>query len=295
MILRPQPRSCLARPQSPTLIHRMRCFQPEFSVVAPAHNEHENLSALVEEIGAAIDPLDIDYEIIIVDDGSTEETPALLRRLKAMHPRLRSIRMAHTPPGRGHGQSAAFHAGFRAARGEIIAVMDADLQNDPADLPAMLKALRDTNADLVQGDRSHARRDTLVRRVSSIVGRTFRRLLLGDTIVDTGCSLRVMRREVALAIPLEFRGMHRFIPVTARDLGYQVVEVRVNHRPRVAGTAKYGIWNRALPGLIDCLAVRWMRNRRRPVHAHEHDAGAGRALEHSVAGADATDSERVGV
>ncbi len=249
------------------------------SIVAPAHNEEDNLRPLVEEIHAAIEPLALSHEIVIIDDGSTDSTPDLLRDLHREFRSLRAIRMQHTPPGRGHGQSAAFHAGFRAARGSLIAVLDADLQNDPADLPAMLEVMSRTGADLVQGDRSHARADNAVRRTSSWVGRFFRRSLLRDSIRDTGCSLRLMRREVALAIPLEFRGMHRFIPVTARHLGYNVVEVQVNHRPRIAGSAKYGIMNRAIPGLIDCLAVRWMMSRRRPTNAHplmtdpvEHDA-----------------------
>src|SRR5690606_35686533 len=138
-----------------------------------------------------------------------------------------------------------------------VATLDADLQNDPADLNAMLELMRRENADMVQGDRSHARRDNAVRRVGSIVGRKFRLWLLGDTIRDTGCSLRVMKREIALALPLEFKGIHRFIPVTARHLGYKVVEMRVNHRPRVAGETKYGmgIVKRALPGLQDLFAV----------------------------------------
>lgn len=179
--------------------------------------------------------------------------------------------MTRTPPGKGNGQSAAFHAGFRAARGRLVAVLDADLQNDPADLPAMLKLMRDTDADFVQGDRSHARKDNVVRKVGSWVGRVFRRSLLGDTIRDTGCSLRLMTREIAVALPLEFRGMHRFIPVTARHLGYKVVEMPVRHRPRMAGVPKYGfgIMQRAIPGLIDLFAVRYMRNRRRPVAATE--------------------------
>lgn len=237
------------------------------SVVAPAHNEQDNLRPLIAEIDAAVSPLEIEHEIVIIDDGSTDSTPDLLRDLQREFRRLRAIRMQRTPPGKGHGQSAAFHAGFRAAKGEVIAVLDADLQNDPADIPAMLEVMHRTGADLVQGDRSHARADNAVRKASSWVGRFFRRSLLGDSIRDTGCSLRLMRREVALAIPLEFRGMHRFIPVTARHLGYRVVEVQVNHRPRVAGVAKYGIMNRAIPGLIDCLAVRWMMNRRRPTQA----------------------------
>lgn len=237
------------------------------SIVAPAHNEEANLRPLISEIHAAISPLAIAHEIVIVDDGSTDSTPDLLHELTAEYPQLRAFRMQHTPPGKGNGQSAAFHAAFRAARGQIIAVLDADLQNDPADIPAMLEVMDRSGADVVQGDRSRARADSTVRKASSWVGRFFRRTLLGDQIRDTGCSLRLMRREVALRIPLEFRGMHRFIPVTARHLGYQVVEVQVNHRPRIAGEAKYGIMNRAIPGLIDCLAVRWMSNRRRPTQA----------------------------
>lgn len=237
------------------------------SIVAPAHNEQENLRALIEEIHAVISPLAIAHEIVIVDDGSTDSTPDLLRDLQNEFEQLRAIRMQRTPPGKGHGQSAAFHAGFRAARGTVIAVLDADRQNDPADIPAMLEAMSRTGADLVQGDRSHARADNAVRKASSWVGRFFRRSLLRDSIRDTGCSLRLMRREVALAIPLEFRGMHRFIPITARHMGFAVIEIPVNHRPRVAGVAKYGIMDRAIPGLIDCLAVRWMMNRRRPTHA----------------------------
>jgi dolichol-phosphate mannosyltransferase len=152
-----------------------------------------------------------------------------------------------------------------------VAVLDADLQNDPADLVKMHELMERTGADMVQGDRSHARRDNVVRRVGSVVGRTFRRWLLGDTIRDTGCSLRLMKREIALGIPLEFAGMHRFIPVTARHLGYTVVEMPVNHRARAAGTTKYGlgITKRAIPGLVDLLAVRWMRKRRRPVQGNE--------------------------
>jgi glycosyltransferase involved in cell wall biosynthesis len=237
----------------------------DVSVVAPAHNEQDNVRPLVEEVARTLNSTGQTYEIIIVDDGSTDETGRHLRALMDELPQLRVLRMLNTPPDRGNGQSAAFHAGFRAARGALIAVLDADLQNDPADIPLLMDTLSETGADMVQGDRSRARRDTLVRRASSLVGRLFRRLLLGDTIRDTGCSLRLMRREIALALPLEFRGMHRFIPVTARQLGFTVVEVPVNHRPRIAGQAKYGVWNRALPGLVDCFAVRWMRHRRRPV------------------------------
>jgi dolichol-phosphate mannosyltransferase len=242
---------------------------PAISIVCPAHNEQENLRPLVQEIAQVMDGTQIEYEIVIVDDGSFDQTHSTLCELLVQYPRLRAARMKNTPRNRGHGQSAAFHAGFRVARGELIAVMDADLQNDPADIPAMLDLMKRTGADLVQGDRSHARADTLRRKFSSWVGRTFRRLLLGDTIRDTGCSLRIMKREVALQLPLHLRGMHRFIPITARHLGFNVVEIKVNHRPRVSGKAKYGMLDRAIPGLIDCLGVRWMRNRRRCVDCDE--------------------------
>ncbi len=248
----------------------------DLSVVAPAHNERENIAELVRQIEAVLDRAGIRFEIVIVDDGSTDGTREAVERLMRDRPSVRCVAMLRTPPGKGNGQSAAFHAGFRAARAPLIATLDADLQNDPADLPAMLDLMRSSGADLVQGDRSRARRDSAVRRWGSVVGRFFRRWLLGDTIRDTGCSLRIMRREVALALPLEFRGAHRFIPVTARHLGYTVVEMPVNHRARAAGETKYGmgIAQRAIPGLIDCYAIRWMRSRRRPVECVEVERAA---------------------
>ena len=249
-----------------------QAHDPVLSIVAPAHNERDNVVQLVEQVGVAgadaARALGAEaFEMILVDDGSTDDTRTIAQGLAGDRPWLRILAMQRTPPGRGNGQSAAFHAGFRAAAGRYIAVLDADLQNDPADLPAMAKLLIEKNADMVQGDRSHARRDNAVRKIGSVVGRVFRRAILADTIRDTGCSLRLMKREIALALPLEFRGMHRFIPATARHLGYTVVEMPVTHRPRIAGETKYGmgITKRAIPGLIDCFAVRWMRNRRRPI------------------------------
>lgn len=243
----------------------------DLSVVAPAHNEEANIDELVRQVGQALANSGLSFEFILIDDGSTDATRAKALALMPAHPWLRCVAMTKTPPGKGNGQSAAFHAGFRATRGKLVAVLDADLQNDPAEIPAMVRLLREKNADLVQGDRSHARKDNVVRRVGSIVGRLFRRWLLGDTIRDTGCSLRVMKREVALAIPLEFRGIHRFIPITAIHLGYTVVEMPVKHRPRNAGETKYGfgIVQRALPGLRDLFAVRWMKARRRPTSSME--------------------------
>ena len=239
----------------------------ELTVVAPAHNEAENIRPLVEQVRAACEPNLAAFEFIVVDDASTDATPALVRDLMGEHPWLRLISLGAPGAGGGNGQSAAFKAGFAAARGRLVGVLDADLQNDPADLVRMIALLRESDADFVQGDRSAARSqgDAWVRRAGSWVGRSFRRMILGDSIRDTGCSLRVMKREVAVAIPLEYKGMHRFIPVTARQLGYAVVEMPVAHRPRHAGEPKYGmgIAQRAIPGLIDCFAVRWMASRRR--------------------------------
>jgi len=247
---------------------------PDLSVVAPAHNEEGNIDALVEQVGAALEPAGVSFEFVVVDDGSTDATLDRVRALMPGRPWLRAVTMRDTPPGRGNGQSAAFHQGFRAARGRLIATLDADLQNDPADIPKMLGIMRERpEVDFVQGDRSGARRqgDAWIRRVTSVIGRAFRRTLLGDTIRDTGCSLRVMKREIALAIPLEFKGIHRFIPVSACQMGYTVVEMPVAHRSRHAGQTKYGmgITKRAIPGLIDCMAVRWMRSRRRPTRSEE--------------------------
>lgn len=246
------------------------------SVVAPAHNEQDNVQPLVEEVAPAARQAATvfggGFEFIIVDDGSTDATAERVRSLMGDRPWLRLVRMLDTPPGRGNGQSAAFHAGFRAARGRFIAVLDADLQNDPADLPAMAEQLVARHADFVQGDRSHDRKDNFAKRRASEVGRLFRRVILGDRVRDTGCSLRVMRREIALRLPLEFKGMHRFIPVSAARMGYTVIEMPVRHRARHAGETKYGklgISKRAIPGLIDCFAVLWMSGRRRPVNAEE--------------------------
>lgn len=249
------------------------------SLIAPAHNEQDNILRLVGEVEktlAQIGNETISGEFILVDDCSTDGTQARLLELMTTRPWLRCIALHTAAANKPNGQSAAFHAGIRAARGPLIAFLDADLQNDPADIPRMIALMHEANADMVQGDRAQSRQDNAVRKVGSWVGRTFRRWLLGDTIRDTGCSLRVMKREVALALPLEFRGMHRFIPVTARHLGFQVVETPVTHRPRTAGETKYGlgILPRALPGLRDLFAVRWMRARRRRATAHEIRAGA---------------------
>ena len=243
----------------------------DLSIIAPAHNEEDNIQPLIDEIGAVIETLTPEYrcEAIIVNDGSTDSTESILLELAQTRPWLRILRMENTPPGKGNGQSAAFHAAFHQARGLLIAPLDADLQNPPDNIPAMLELMRRENADMVQGDRSANRQDSFLRFVSTFTGRAFRRYFLGDTIRDTGCSLRIMKKEIALQLPLEFKGIHRYIPGTARRLGYKVVEIPVTHRARNAGTSKYGLINRAIPGLFDVLAVRWMNKRRMPTSAEE--------------------------
>ncbi|MEX0775488.1 MAG: glycosyltransferase family 2 protein [Phycisphaeraceae bacterium] len=238
---------------------------PELSIVVPALNEEDNVAPLIDEIRRVIrEQAGIDAELIVVDDGSTDSTLAKLRAAAAEN---HWIRVLHRDIARG--QSAAMFAGIAAARGRYVATLDADLQNDPADLPAMLDKLRRNEADMVQGDRSANRNDTMVRRFSSWIGRTTRRLLLGDSIRDTGCTARVLRTDIARRFPLQYKGAHRFLPFYARLLGGRVIEMSVHHRPRVAGVAKYGVLNRGWAGLIDCLALRWMANRYRDAAAEE--------------------------
>jgi glycosyltransferase involved in cell wall biosynthesis len=169
------------------------------------------------------------------------------------------------------GQSAAMYAGIQAARGAYVATLDADLQNDPADLPGMLAKLKETGADFVQGDRSRNRQDTFLRRRASWVGRTARGTLLGDPVRDTGCSARVLKADFAKKLPLMYKGMHRFFPAYAAILGAKVVEYPVTHRPRTAGETKYGVGvvTRGVGGLHDLFAVRWMARRLRDVSARE--------------------------
>lgn len=239
-------------------------LSPLLSIVVPALNEQDNVAELVEQVRTAviqptvahIDP--IDAELIVVDDGSNDATLQRLTRMTDQHDWLRVLHRRHSM-----GQSAAMFAGIHAARGQWIAMLDADLQNDPADLPGMLKIVLDGLADVVQGDRTANRRDKATRRFASWIGRSTRRLILGDTIRDTGCTARVLRADIAKQLPLQFKGMHRFIPYYAQMIGARVIESPVHHRPRFAGDTKYGAFTRGVAGLFDCFAVRWMGNRYR--------------------------------
>ena len=221
------------------------------SLVAPVYDEAPNLAELHARVRAVFGPGD-DWELVLVDDGSTDGSGDAIRALARRDARVRGIHFA-----RNCGQTAAIAAGLRAARAALVATLDADLQNDSADLPAMLDALADNDA--VVGYRVE-RHDDFVRRASSRVANRIRNWVTGDSIRDTGCSLKVFRREAILSVPL-LDGMHRFLPTLLRYHGYRVIEHPVSHHPRRAGRSKYGLWNRAFRATIDLLAVRWMRAR----------------------------------
>jgi glycosyltransferase involved in cell wall biosynthesis len=224
------------------------------SVVAPAHNEADNLPRLLEEIAAALAKLERSWEVIITDDASTDGTAALLRDLRKKYPPLRVLSMRQRS-----GQTAALDAGLRHARGTFVATLDADLQNDPADIPRMLDLLQSQQCDFVNGWRAN-RRDPWIRLVSTRVANRVRNWLTHEQIHDSACGLKVFRRECIDRLKL-FNGMHRFLPTLVKMEGYRVIEVPVNHRPRTAGKAKYGVLNRVFKALRDAFAVRWMQQR----------------------------------
>jgi len=231
----------------------MQDAAPRLSIVVPLYNEEENLPVLDGEIRAALAPLGLDWEVLYVDDGSTDGSLAVLRELAAADPRIRILRHR-----KNAGQSAGLASGFRAARGELVATLDADLQNDPADLPRLLAKL-DEGWDVVSGVRRN-RQDTWVRRVSSKIANAVRNWATDEAITDVGCSLKAYRARYLAHLPM-FGGMHRFLPTLVRWNGARVTEIPVNHRPRLHGVAKYGIGNRLFRALADLWAVRWMRTR----------------------------------
>jgi dolichol-phosphate mannosyltransferase len=239
---------------------------PYLSVVVPFYDERDSVEPLHAEIVAALAALPGGFECIYVDDGSRDGTGEVLEKLAAEDARVRALRLPENA-----GQTAALDAGFRAARGEWIATLDGDGQNDPADLPKLLAALE--GADVVNGVRTH-RQDGWLRRLSSRVANGFRNWATGENVTDVGCSLRVMRASLVKRVKL-YRGLHRFLPTLLRMEGARVIELPVSHRPRRAGVSKYGIGNRLFVGLADLLAVRWMQ-KRRLAHPPSDEAGSGR-------------------
>ena len=224
----------------------------ELSLVVPVYNERDNLPLLVEEIARAL--AGRRYEIVAVDDGSTDGSLDVLKTLKRTRPELHVLAFAENA-----GQTAAFAAGFAAARGSVIVTLDADLQNDPADVAALVEELERSGAAAVAGYRVD-RRDTAWKRLQSRIANGVRNRLNRETIRDTGCSLKAFRVEALRAVPL-FNGMHRFLPTLIRMRGGRVTEVPVRHRARRFGRTKYGMWNRVFRAFVDALAVRWMQRR----------------------------------
>jgi len=234
----------------------------EISIVIPVYNEEANIQPLVAEVTRAFK--DREYEIVMVDDCSDDGSWALLQRLRAENPRLRALRHS-----RRCGQSTAVYNGVKAARAVVVGTLDGDGQNDPADLDALLHALHQANSGpnngagrevaMVAGWRTQ-RKDSAVKLMSSRIANSVRRALLRDGTPDTGCGIKVFYRDVFIALPY-FDHMHRFLPALVQRSGCKVISVPVQHRPRLRGKSKYGIWNRLWVGIVDLLGVAWLIRR----------------------------------
>jgi glycosyltransferase involved in cell wall biosynthesis len=226
----------------------------DLSVVIPVYNEEENLPPLWQELAGVLGGLGLAFEVVFVDDGSRDRSAEIIRGFREADPCVRLVRLKTNA-----GETAATDAGFKAARGRFVAVMDADLQNDPRDIPTLLGHL-DT-WDAATGWRvDRGAGDGWLRRVSSRVANRVRNALSDETVEDSGCTFRAFRRECLRGLVL-YRGFHRFIPTLLRMRGDRVVEVPVRHRPRRFGASKYGVWNRVVVAFVDLLAIRWMKSR----------------------------------
>jgi len=225
----------------------------------PVYDEEANIVPLVEELGRVLDGLGRSAEILVVDDGSTDRSAALLTALAADEPRLRVVRLA-----RNYGQTAALAAGIEHARGEILVSIDGDRQNDPADIPRLLEALGD-DVDVVNGWRTPRRDPWLTRRLPSQIANSLISMVTGTALHDYGCTMRAMRAPIARELRL-YGEQHRFIPALAAEVGARVVELPVRHRPRTAGRSKYGL-SRTLRVLLDLLTVKFLSGyATRPIH-----------------------------
>ena len=248
----------------------MEAAIPSLSVVIPAHDEADNLANLLAEVRAALQGR-IDYEVVVVDDASTDGTPDLLRQAAAADPQVRPVRHL-----RNAGQSTSVRTGVVQARAPWIATLDGDGQNDPADIPQLWAIVRDRDPDqpvLIAGQRVN-RRDTWAKRQSSRIANAVRGSLLGDRTPDTGCGLKLFPRRVFLDLPY-FDHMHRFLPALILRAGGEVQSVPVNHRPRGGGRSHYGMHNRLWVGLVDLVGVMWLQRRARLTGGIENLAGQG--------------------
>jgi glycosyltransferase involved in cell wall biosynthesis len=232
-------------------------MSPTLSICVPVYNEAENLPLLHQAIVDVVDPAEIATEIILVDDGSIDGSWQAIEALVEKDSRVRGLRFAFNC-----GETAASDAGLRAARGQFVMTMDADLQNDPKDIPAFLKALEDPRIDCVCGTRVSTRRqgDSFIRVASSRIANWVRNKLSDEQISDAGCTYRCFKRECVDKLKL-YRGLHRFIPTLLKMEGYTVAEIPVTNNPRLHGESKYGVWNRLFKSFRDLLAIRWMKSR----------------------------------
>lgn len=227
-------------------------YHLDYSVVIPIYNEEENLVDLFSEISSVLSALGKPWELIFVDDGSTDHSLSVMRTLAQQNPTIRILSFT-----RNCGQSNAFAAGFASATGRFVITLDGDRQNDPRDIPKLVEAIQ--TADLVVGWRLN-RKDPSSKKIISRFSNALRRRICDDGVHDTGCSLKVFRAEALKKIKL-YQGMHRFLPALFRIEGLRIVEVPVHHRERTKGISKYHFWNRSIGPLIDLCAVFWMRKR----------------------------------
>ena len=227
----------------------------DLSIVIPVYDEAANLPLLWEELRGVLEGLGLAFEVVFVDDGSRDRSAEIVRGFREADPRVRLVRLKANA-----GETAATDAGFKAVRGAWVVVMDADLQNDPRDIPRLLSYL--DRWDAATGWRvNRGEGDDWLRRLSASIANRVRNRLSDETVQDSGCTFRAFRRECLRDLVL-YRGFHRFIPTLLKMRGYRVVEVPVNHRPRRFGRSKYGVWNRAFVAFADLLVVRWMKSRR---------------------------------
>ena len=228
---------------------------PTLSLVIPCYNEEGNLRPLIQAVRDAVEPLQLSYEIVITDDCSKDRSWEILKDLAGSDPRIRVQRFAFNC-----GESAASWAGLKAARGQYLVTVDADLQNDPKDLPKFLDALK--NYDCVCGTRVTTRGegDNFIRIASSRIANWVRNKLSGEQISDAGCTYRAFKRECIANLKF-FKGMHRFLPTLVKIEGHTVTEIQVTNNPRFTGQSHYGVWNRLFASFYDLLAVRWMKKR----------------------------------
>jgi len=225
----------------------------EISVVVPVFNEEENLPILIPKLVKVLSQLGRPYEMIFVDDGSSDGSRRILKEMVSQYPSLRIIGLKEN-----RGLSAALMAGMRGTRGEVIVTLDSDLQNDPEDIPRLMEYL--DRYDMATGWRQK-RRDTWLKKISSKIANSIRNRLSGEEIKDSACTLRAFKKECLNEI-FFFNGMHRFLSTLVKMQGYRIIEVPVSHHPRKFGKSKYNIRNRMWRAFIDLLVVRWMKNRR---------------------------------